>query len=156
MEKDFINSLFDNAKEFLSGKQQDNKNLIAYLKKEITQLEDKKSKIEEFVIDGTFTKEVYLKKSNDVEEDIINKKIQAHDYENQILNVDELISYGKQFFLNLSKFWLKLDIERKRTLQDMLFTDGLYIENNEFRTGQICPILRLIEDKEYAQSSLAG
>ncbi|GAH06027.1 unnamed protein product, partial [marine sediment metagenome] len=74
MEKDFIDSLFDNAKEFLSGKQQDNKNLIAYLKKEITQLEDKKSKIEEFVIDGTFTKEVYLKKSNDVEEDIINKK----------------------------------------------------------------------------------
>jgi len=72
MEKEFINILFDNAKEFLSGKQQDNKNLITYLKKEITQLEGKKSKTEEFVIDGTFTKEVYLKKSNEVEEDIIN------------------------------------------------------------------------------------
>jgi hypothetical protein len=38
----------------------------------------------------------------------------------------------------------------------MLFPDGLYIENNEFRTGQICPILRLISEKENVKSSLAG
>ena len=156
MHKDFINKLFDNAKKFLNGKQQDNKNLVAYIKKEITLLEDKKLKIEELVIDGTFSKETYLNKSHEIYSEIISKKIQLNDYENQILNVDELISYGKQFFLNLSEFWINLDTPRKRCLQEMLFPEGIYIENNEFRTTQISPILKLIEDKNKGESIMAG
>ena len=160
MNKDFINDLFDYAKEFLSGLQQDNKNLVAYLKKEITILEEKKSKIEDFALDGTFTKETYLKKSNEIESEIISKKIQLHDYEDQLLNVEELICFGKQFFLNLSSFWINLDTPRKRCLQEMLFSEGITLENNKFRTAQISPILSLIEGKKDIKkefvSSLAG
>ena len=156
MNKDFINDLFDNAKEFLSGIQQDNKNLVAYIKKEITLLEEKKSKIEDFVLDGTFTKETYLKKSNEIESEIISKKIQFHDYEDQLLNVDELIGFGRQFFLNLSSFWIKLDTPRKRCLQEMLFSEGIYIENNKFRTANISPILSLIEGKKDLKKELAS
>jgi len=129
---------------------------LQYIKKEITLLEDKKSKIEELVIEGTFSKDTYLKKSNEIDAEIINKKIQLNDYENQILNVDELISYGKQFFLNLSNFWLNLDTPRKRSLQEMLFSEGIYLENNEFRTTKISPILKLIENKNDVESILAG
>ncbi|GAI10012.1 unnamed protein product [marine sediment metagenome] len=73
--------------------------------------------------------------------------LQFNDYENQIINVDELIEYGKNFFLNLSNFWLNLDTQRKRSLQEMLFSEVIYLENNEFRTTKISPILKLIEDK---------
>ena len=52
-----------------------------------------------FVYDGTFSKETYFKKSNEIKTDIINKKIQLNDYESQFLNVDEFVSYSKQFFL---------------------------------------------------------
>lgn len=160
MNKDFINDLFDNAKEFLSGVQQDNKNLVTYIKKEITLLEEKKSKIEDFALDGTFTKETYLKKSNEIDSEIISKKIQLHDYEDQMLNVEELIGFGRQFFLNLSSFWTGLDTPRKRCLQEMLFSEGITLENNIFRTVQISPILSLIEGKKDIKkelvSSLAG
>ena len=73
-----------------------------------------------------------------------------------VLNVDELISFGKQFFLNLSKFWQELDITRKRSLQDMLFPEGIYIENNIFRTANISPILSLIGSKKDLKKELAS
>ena len=68
------------------------------------------------------------------------------------MNVDELISYGKQFFLNLSEFWINLYTPRKRCLREMLFPEGIYIGNNEFRTTQISLILKLIEDKNDVES----
>ena len=119
-------------------------------------LEGKKTKIEEFVINGTFTKEVYLKKSNEIDAEIISKKIQLSDYENQIIDIDALIKYGKNILLNLSSFWLKLDTPRKISFQKMLFPDGIYLENNEFRTTEMSSVLKAIEDKDYAQSIMAG
>jgi len=104
-------------------------------------LESKKTKIEEFVINGTFTKEVYLKKSSEIDAEIISKKIQLSDYENQIIDVDTLIKYGKNFLLNLSSFWLKLDTPRKISFQHILFPEGIYLENNEFRTTEMSSVL---------------
>jgi hypothetical protein len=156
MDKKFINDLFEGAKEFLSGKQQDSKNLVTFIKREITTLEEKKSKIEELVIDGTFTKETYLKKSAEIDSEIINKKIQLAEYENQLLDVDGLISFGKQFFSNLSKFWTELDTPRKRCLQEMLFPEGIFLENKSFRTTQTNDILSLISDKKDLKKELVS
>lgn len=160
MDKEFICKLFDSAKEFLAGKQQDNKNLVAYIKKEITQLQDRKSKIEDFVLDGTFTRETYLKKSGEMEKEIISKKIQLNDYENQLIDVEGLMEYGKRFFLNISKFWHDLEGGQKRCLQEMLFPEGAYLENNKFRTALKSTILCSIDDKKElvfkGASTLAG
>ncbi len=113
MKKDVIDKIFDDAKAFLEDKQQDNKNIIANIKRDITTLEDKKTRIEDLAIDGTFDKDTYLKKINEVESEIISKKIQLSDYESGILNIDELIDYGKRFVCNLSSFWLNLEMPRK-------------------------------------------
>ena len=56
MVKDFINKMFDNAKEFLNSKQQDSENISAFIKKEISTLENDKIRIEKLIINGTFTK----------------------------------------------------------------------------------------------------
>ena len=72
------------------------------------------------------------------------------------------IPYDTIFWLDCStnliylNFWINLDTPRKRCLQDVLFPDGIYIENNRFRTTQISPILKLIEDNNDAQSILAA
>jgi len=49
-----------------------------------------------------------------------------------------------------------MSTDKKRKLQDYLFPEGLYLENNEFRTIKISTILRVIEDKNYCQSIMAG
>lgn len=150
-----INKIFDNLKSLIDKKQEDNKKTIANLKKEITLLEKKKERIEDLVIDGIFSKDTYLKKINDVQTEILTKKIQLSDYESCIINYDELIDYGREFLLNLSSLWLKLDNSNKRKLNSIFFPGGLYLENNEFRTAQISPILAIIQTQNDVKSNLA-
>lgn len=99
MKKDVIDKIFNDTKAFLESKQADNKNIIANIKKEITSLEAKKTRVEELVIDRVFSKDTYRKKLNEIETDMISKKIELSDYENGLLNVDQLIEYGKNFVL---------------------------------------------------------
>ncbi len=150
-----IDKIFKNMKLYIDKKQEENKNMISKLRKEITLLENKKFRIDELVIDGTFSKDTYRKKLNDVETEILTKKIQLNDYEDGISNVDELIDYGKKFLLNLSSLWLKLDNTQKRKFQEILFPEGLYLENNEFRTAKISPILAIIQSQNDVKSNLA-
>jgi hypothetical protein len=104
MEKDVIDKIFSDTKAYLEDKQGENKNIIANIKKDITTLASNKTRIEDLAIDGTFDKETYLKRINEVEEQIISKKIQLSDYESGILNIDELVDYGKRFVCSLSSF----------------------------------------------------
>ncbi len=155
MKKNVINKIFNDTKAFLEDKQANNKNIIANIKKEITLLESKKTRIEELVIDGIFDTNTYIKKKNEIDEQIISKKIQLDDYENGLVNTDELIDYGKRFLYNLSSLWLNLDNPHKRTFQEFLFPEGIYLENNEFRTARISPILMIIQAQNDVESNLA-
>ena len=160
MKKDIINKIFKDVKEDLDKKQLDNKNIISNLKKELILLEDRKTNIEDLAIDKTFDRDTYIKKIDEANSQIIAKKLQLSDYENGIVNIDELMDYGKNFILNLSSLWLNLGIARKRHLQGILFPEGVQLVNNQFRTTQISPILRLIEEQNdlinVGASSLAG
>lgn len=115
---------------------------------------------EDLAIEGTFNKETYLKKINEVEKEIIGKKIQLSDYKTGIINIDELIDYGKKFICSLSSFWLNLEMLHRRGLQEILFPEGITLEKGEFRTARIFPILRLILEqndiKNSGQSIIAG
>jgi DNA invertase Pin-like site-specific DNA recombinase len=147
MQEDVIEKIFSNAKSYLEGNQQENKNIISNLKRDITIFEEKKTKIEDLAIDGFFDKDTYLKKISEVNSQIIAKKLQLSDYKNGIVDIDQLVDYGKRFVCNLSSFWLNLEMGRKRVLQEILFPEGLQLENNQFRTAKISPILRLIQEQ---------
>jgi site-specific DNA recombinase len=156
MKKDVIDKIFDDIKTYLEKRQKDNKNAVSKIKKEITFLEEKKKKVEDLVIDGTFDRKTYTAKRDEIEKDLISKKIQLDDYDKTIINPSELVEYGKRFLYNLSSLWQNLDTPRKIQFQDMLFPEGIYLENGKFRTTKISTILRVIEDKNYRQSIMAG
>ncbi|NQT67451.1 MAG: recombinase family protein [Actinobacteria bacterium] len=155
IKEDIIEDVFEKIRASLSDKEKDNINTLKSIRKEITLLEDKKAKIEELVIDGTFSKDTYHKKINEVETEILTKKIQLNDCEENSLNIDEIIDLGKRILLNLSGLWVNMSIDKKRKLQDSLFPEGIYLENNEFRTTEISSVLKVIEDKNYCQSIMA-
>jgi DNA invertase Pin-like site-specific DNA recombinase len=160
IKKDVIDKIFDDTKSFLEDKQGENKNIIVNIKRDITAFEAKKTRIIDLAIDGTFDKETYQDKINEFNAEIIAKKILLSDYEAGILNIDELVDYGKRFVCNLSSLWLNLDTPKKRHLQEVLFPEGLILENGEFRTAKISPILRLIQEqndlKNDSQSIMAA
>ena len=156
IKEEIINDVFEKIKASLNDNEKDSINILKNIKKEITLLEVKKAKIEELVIDGTFSKDTYHKKMNEVETLILDKEIQLKEGEDDKLDIDEVIDLGKKFLLDLPNLWLNMSIDKKRKLQDYLFPDGLCLENNEFRTTKISTVLRVIEDKNYCQSILAG
>jgi hypothetical protein len=151
--EDIINEVFDKVKYFLDEIQDDKKNIITSLKKGIALLENKKFRIEELVIEETFTKDVYHRKNIEVETEILSKKIMLNDYEEGIFKIDELIDFAKKFLINLSSLWMNMDNSHKRDFQEMLFPEGIYLENNEFRTTQINPVLRLIQDQNNCENT---
>ncbi|TET51792.1 MAG: recombinase family protein, partial [Actinomycetota bacterium] len=67
IKEDIINNVFEKIRASLNDKEKDSINILKNIKKEITLLETKKAKIEELVIDGTFSKDTYHKKMNEVE-----------------------------------------------------------------------------------------
>ncbi|MHB8279326.1 MAG: recombinase family protein [Candidatus Humimicrobiaceae bacterium] len=132
----FINA----TKEYNSNAQADSKKRIKILNKELKELDHKKERIEELAIDGTFTKERFQKKISVVEEELVNKKIAIEDLQKDTIDLDSLLNYSRYFLKNLSKLWLNSAIEGKRKLQDYIFPDGIYIENNRCRTAKISTI----------------
>ena len=160
MKKDVIDKIFNDLKTHLENMQQDNKNIIFNIKRDITALEAKRKKNEELLFEGTFDKITYLRNRDEIEEQIISKKIQLDDYENGLIDVTGLIEYGKKFVYNLSSLWLNFDTAQKRGFQEILFPEGLSFENGEFRTATISPILSLIDVQNEAliscQATLAG
>ncbi len=95
-------------------------------------LEDKKSKIEDFVLDGTFTKDIYLKKSNEIESEInelIEPTIVVHtpkftEKEQKVIKGIKGISYEPK---NSS---LKLTCEAKKHTIDQLTANDLKRHKN--------------------------
>jgi hypothetical protein len=98
---------------FLEEKQKYSKNAVANIKKEITLLEEKKARVDDLVIEGTFDKKTYTRKKGEIEKYLISKKIQLGEYDCTLINPSELIEYGKKFLYNLSSLWKDLDTPEK-------------------------------------------
>ncbi len=133
----FINSVED----FIKDKQKENNKIINKSNYNIRELEFKKERIEDLAINGTFTKDRFIKKVSEVEEELARKKLQLEDIKKEKIDIESLLNYCKYFLSNISKLWLNSLIENKRKLQDLIFPEGIYIKNDKLRTAKINLIL---------------
>lgn len=149
-----LDNFINDTKEFNSNTQVDSKKRIKLLNSKINELENKKDRIEELAINGTFNKEIYQKNISVVDEELIKKKIEIEDLQRNNINLDGLLNYAQYFLKSISKLWLNSNIEYKRKLQDYIFPDGIYIENNRCRTAKISTIFQYLSLDNGKQSSL--
>lgn len=78
----------------------------------------------------------------------INKnKIELEELRTELIDPSSLLTYSKYFLMNLSELWLNSAVEDKIKLQELIFPDKIYIENNKLRTDQINNVLRLINSE---------
>ena len=62
----------------------------------------------------------------------MDKKIKLKDYEENKIDIDEVIDSGKRFLLDMPNLWMNMSIDKTRKLQDYLLPEGIHLENNEF------------------------
>ena len=95
-------------------------------------------------IEGTFTKDIFTRKNKEISDEIEGKKIELDILRSELMDPSSLLTYSKYFLMNLSELWLNSVIKNKLKLQELIFPDKIYLENDKLRTGQINYILRLI------------
>ena len=95
-------------------------------------------------IEGTFTKDIFTRKNKEISDEIEGKKIELDILRSELIDPSSLLTYSKYFLMNLSELWLNSLIKNKLKLQELIFPDKIYLENDKLRTGQINYILRLI------------
>ena len=135
-----LNDFISSIKEINISSQQETKKRTRLLKNELKELNLKKDRIEELAINGTFTKDRFQKKIKEVEQQLISKEIAIENLQKQTIDIDGVLNYAQNFLKNISNLWLKAEIELKRGLQDFIFPQGIFIENNQGRTAKMSTI----------------
>ena len=154
--EDVINDFIEGTKKYITNQQKENGKLEKVLKRELKEREKKRIRIEELVIEGTFSKNRFSRKIKEVENEINKKKVELEDIGKSLVDTESLLNYSKDFLKNLSKIWINADIGDKRVFQEVIFPDGIYIEDEKLRTDKIATIFKVLSKKKSLKSSLVS
>jgi len=99
----------DKLNESMIERNSENNKKLSFYKKELKRLENKRNKIEELFIDGSFLKERFDRKISEVEEEIFHKKIELDELEIANTDYKSLIEYSRTLLKSFSTFWLNYE-----------------------------------------------
>lgn len=126
------------------------------LTNEIKKLEDKRNRITELVIDGTFNKETYKKQINSIETQIAVKRIELSETEIEVNDINSFINYCNYFIKNISKLWIRNDIELKIKFQNIIFPEGIYYKGGIIGTTKIATVFEVLKAKNTKESTMVA
>lgn len=126
------------------------------LKRELKELNEKKDRVNELVIKGTFDEDTYKQKSEAIKEEILVKQIELGELTTDINDVDRCIYYCKFFMLNVAKLWDEGDINLKQRFQTLIFPKEIYYKKETFGTTATALIFKQLEPKSLQELHLVA
>lgn len=124
--------------------------------KELKELQSKKDRILELMIRGTLDDETYKQKSQEIQNEIIVKRLQANETEMDLNKVEACLDWGKTVLSTAAKFWEASDLDLKQRFQQLVFPEGLTCEKGGLLgTAPISPIFKLLQDLSDDKSKMA-
>ena len=125
----------------------------------LSELEDKKSKIEDLVIRGVFDQETYQAQVERIRQERLARQLELHELGTDDLDMDSCLASCNSFLVNLSRLWTHSDLDLRQRIQCLIFPDGItYGKNNRggsVRTASISPIFKLLQQEIGDQSNMA-
>ncbi len=104
----------------------------------LVKLEIQKKRIYEMREDGSYTKDEFLERKEEIENKIAVEKISRSESKIEQYDVESLLSYSKSFGQNLGRQWLDLAPEMRLRFQKLVFPDGIsYQKGNGFGTARM-------------------
>jgi len=154
--RELINLFQAIANDVWNQNKLDSMKLKRKLAAQIKSLKDRRNKVEELLINGTFDEQIYKRKSEELNHEILSNEISLQEYNNEIEEVGRYIEFCKYFLNNVSEIWLKGDINLRRKVQNLIFPDRIYFENEEFRTTEIAPVFNLLKGNNINKFNLVA
>lgn len=112
----------------------------------LKQLEERKKRICEMREDGSYTKEEFLDRKQEIENQVAAAKITFSESKIEQFDLEATITYAISFVADLGRQWFDLNPELRPRFQKLLFPEGiLYSKKEGFRTTKLGLIYELIE-----------
>jgi hypothetical protein len=119
----------------LQEKQKERTGQIAILKREMARIEATRGKFEKaFVIDEKIKQQTYDRQMQELEADLLSKKIALRELEVDEMDTQATVAYARSLLENAWNLWRKASSEQKEKLQAVLFPQGITYSNGKFGT----------------------
>ena len=115
------------------------------IKGELNELETRLSKLEELVETDVYSVEKFKEKSKPLVHEIAVKKVSLSETNIDLYDAEECVNYSINFLQLLPKYWISLSVKAKHRLHEVLFPQGLIIENGRVTTKVLAQFYNDIE-----------
>ncbi|KKQ35290.1 MAG: Site-specific recombinase [Candidatus Nomurabacteria bacterium GW2011_GWB1_37_5] len=112
--------------------------------KQLSILENKRKKVFEMREEGSYTKEEFLERKAEVENEIMSTKISLSEARIDQFDIEGVLVYANNFISNLGKQWFDLSPQLRPRFQKLVFPEGLLHERGKgFHTTKLGCIYEL-------------
>ncbi len=124
------------------------------LEKELKALEEKKDRLDELIIKGTFDEATYKRKIEDINNDIIVKRTELNETKIELNDVGSCLNYCKAFMGNIANLWANAGLDLRQRFQSLVFPEGIAFDGEKFGTARFSPIFEQLQMKHASKTSL--
>ena len=111
---------------------------------QLAEFEAKKKRICEMREDGSYTKEEFLERRQEIENQVAAVKISMAECKIDQFDIESALAYAITFLRDLGRQWFDLRPETRPRFQRLLFPDGIpYTRNKGFGTAKLSVIFEL-------------
>ncbi len=104
------------------------------LERQLRELAEKKNRIDELMIKGTFDEATYKERVEEVNNAIAVKKIELSEAQIELNDVEACLGYGKAVMGNVAKLWANADLNLKQRFQTFIFPEQIHWNGETFGT----------------------
>jgi hypothetical protein len=125
---------------------QDSKKDTTRIRARLSKLQGQEERLDELLIDGTFSKEKYKQKINKISKEKLELQAQLTKMSNKILDINPILTFAEQFLSNLFLSWQEASVDGKLAIQEFLFPEGLKILENKTVLTSLSPLIFTFKD----------
>jgi len=151
----FFEVLKETVLDLQKEKKQRTKTEKRKCRKQLSVLQRKRKKIFEMREDETYSKDDFLERKREIEEEISEIKNSLEEGRNVDFDVKTPLDYSINFIRNLDQNWPELDPRLQRRFQNLIFPEGIsYQKKFGFGTARMGYIYALNEQFDGQKSSI--
>lgn len=152
--KEFLDLFKETVLDLWDEKNLDFKGEIQNYEKQLTILEGKRKRIFEMREDGTYTKEEFRERKEEIENQVMATKISLSETKIDQFDIESVLSYATNFISDLGRQWRDLSASHSR-FQKMVFPEGISYRRKEgFRTTRLGVIYEINQDCDSDKSPM--
>jgi site-specific DNA recombinase len=122
-----------------NGKQLDAKEIRAALEKKVKGLQDRKQALNAaFVYERAIERPDYEQMKGQLEAELFTAEVQLHEARENELDMESVISFAEQVFLDAPQMWQLMSPDQKQRFQQVLFPEGVQFSGGVYRTATTC------------------